>query len=140
MAQSSIVPLTYNSAGDPVAVWAYDLLASPIADIFGTEYFYEPYEQDLGTGMERASSGSVSVFPNPTTGRFTLSYPEAESGMQVTVRITNSVGQTVHVEMFTMQGISQQVTLGDDIAPGTYYLYVYDGKGRPIGNQQFLKL
>jgi hypothetical protein len=132
--------INYNTQGDPVASHGYDVQTSQAIEIYTTKYYYEAYGTNVGIEKASLSGSHVSLFPNPVSGHFTLSLPDAKPGSAISVRITNTSGQLVHAERFTMQGTSRQIILEDEAAPGTYYLSVYDEQGRPIGNRSFLKL
>jgi hypothetical protein len=82
----------------------------------------------------------ISFSPNPTTGSLSLYYPGARPGASVSVRITNSAGQLVHAESISMRGASEKISLGDEAAPGTYYISVFGADGASLGSKSVIKL
>ena len=102
------------------------------------------WEQERGGGLAVNNAVPVavccSVSPNPTTGVITLQYPGAKPGTPLSVRITDASGQPVHAEKLSMQGSSQQIRLGPEAVPGTYYFSVFDAKGALICTKPVVKL
>ncbi len=70
---------------------------------------------------------SLSLFPNPNMGSFTLSGTMASTnGEMVSVDVMNVVGQKVYSGFTTVKNgnLRHEVTVGENIAPGTYLLKV----------------
>lgn len=80
------------------------------------------------------STSGVSVFPNPSTGLFTLKLTNIPSG-NVSVEVANSTGQKIVVRQMNNNSVSpvSYVDLTNEI-PGVYYLliqtkdHIYRGK------------
>jgi hypothetical protein len=89
----------------------------------------------LGVGSAGSWAGSVSLYPNPTTGRFTIGGSWdglVQGGQQVRVEVLSGVGQVVHrVELMASAGSSwhTEVALPSGIANGRYMLRVSTGDG-----------
>ena len=69
---------------------------------------------------------SISIYPNPTSGKFTLSF-DLSSSEQVNVKVVNSLGQTVAV---VADGTMSAGTLAVDLsnqASGVYMVHVTAG-------------
>ncbi len=81
----------------------------------------------LETSTVTELNGSLSLFPNPNTGNFTLSGTLAVNTNSVlTYEVVNVLGQVVHKGTTVAKNgvISQQVVLGKNISAGTYMLRV----------------
>ena len=81
-------------------------------------YLHAPYSSD---GVKELESGSVSIFPNPTTNRFTV---EAQGLNHVTV--FNTMGQKVY-EM-SCQGESVDINL-NNVETGVYVVRITTDNG-----------
>jgi hypothetical protein len=133
--------IVYNAAGLPERRMDYELGTGTPATptLYSLErYYYEAY--GAGTAVPAVTAAAISVFPNPTTGIIRLAWPDAPVGTPVSVRITNTAGQLVHSESLTLQGGTQQILLGPEAAPGTYYLSVFDGRGALVYSKPLQKL
>jgi hypothetical protein len=82
----------------------------------------------LGVQQVKSSLSSLTLFPNPTTGSFTIT---AEASEEVLFEVLDMPGKVVYKgAAMPQQGlIKQQVTLGNDIAPGQYILKVQTQNG-----------
>ncbi len=83
----------------------------------------------LAVGGSQSGAGSITIYPNPNNGRFTIAataWDAAFSGKQVRVDVLNSVGQSVyHMELIPSAAKWQtQVSLGSDVANGRYMLRI----------------
>ncbi len=72
--------------------------------------------------------GPVSLYPNPTTGHFTISasWSAAHVGKRVSIDILNALGQSVYRSELAPNGKSwhTDVTLSDGLAAGRYMLRI----------------
>ncbi len=77
-----------------------------------------------------ALEGNVSIFPNPTTGRFEVRFENLQLE-GVTLRLINLVGQQVYgAELGQVQGsLAHAVSLPANLAEGTYILEVRSEEG-----------
>jgi len=82
----------------------------------------------LGTGIPAISESSVTLSPNPSDGRFTITAPQSSAGSKIT--IVNTTGlELFHSSMPAGDGsnaISKQVTI--NLPAGAYFVKIDDGK------------
>jgi hypothetical protein len=79
-------------------------------------------------GIEEENPSLLTVFPNPSNGRFTITF-EAESGKEYVLEIFNELGQVVISETFRNGGsISRPVDLGEK-ASGVYTITLKSNGG-----------
>ncbi len=80
-----------------------------------------------GVIIPGSSVGSVTLYPNPTTGKFTLMVTGTNGkGRQMRIQILNAVGQSVYesAAIPDTRDWSMDVRLEDNLANGTYLLRV----------------
>lgn len=80
-------------------------------------------------GIDEWSNASISVYPNPTRGMFTIE-GKLENG-HGQIRILNSVGQAIEVFRYNTQDLNQQVDLTAH-PNGVYFMELSDGDNRGI--------
>jgi subtilisin-like proprotein convertase family protein len=78
---------------------------------------------DVCSGIAESNGSSSLVYPNPTSGVFTIELSETPSA-PVTVEVINSLGQTV--DAFTMSSTLKQVDLSQEES-GIYFVRVING-------------
>jgi hypothetical protein len=88
---------------------AYRVAAQPLAT----------QEADLGTGLE--------VFPNPTTGVFSLALRGYSGPATVTIR--NALGQVQFSSTLVLKGNKQERVDASGLAPGMYLMQVVTNEG-----------
>jgi hypothetical protein len=70
---------------------------------------------------EADSNMNISVQPNPSNGEFSLTFQTNEkTTFQLTIR--NTIGQLVHSEKMTFQGINTKQFNFSDLEKGVYYI------------------
>ncbi|MCX6249515.1 MAG: T9SS type A sorting domain-containing protein [Bacteroidetes bacterium] len=84
------------------------------------------------TGIPTASNASVSIFPNPNNGTFTLNMNNIKNSV-VNVKITNTTGATVYEE----NGVRVNGSLVKDfrlnnLNSGMYFLTIQDGNNKVV--------
>ena len=70
---------------------------------------------------------SLSIFPNPSDGNFTVSlYLEEETNQQATVQVFNCIGQIVQQQMTFIENgnLNEEIHLGKDVSHGIYIVQV----------------
>jgi hypothetical protein len=79
------------------------------------------------SGIEENSSMSVSVYPNPTTGEFSLSINNANFS-NITISIVDIHGKVVYNEMnvTVAQDFIKQINVSD-LARGVYFVKLNNG-------------
>jgi hypothetical protein len=95
----------------------------------GTNGAYTSLEGDVGSPGNLTPNSNVneqsivrSIYPNPTTGMFTV---ELGVELEYTVQIVNMVGETIAVE----QGVGNTVRMNLNAAAGTYLVKVVTERG-----------
>ena len=87
--------------------------------------------QDILTTTERIlPQNSLTVFPNPTSNFIQLAVDLQEVSKNVTIRLTNLMGQTIFDEQHQHL---QRTTLSydtHDLAQGVYFLTILTEKGQ----------
>ena len=81
---------------------------------------------------------SVTVYPNPTNGNFTLHFKSFDSGEKVTISVYNLYGQLMFNRSYNCSSIESRninINFGKTFAPGNYLLVV---KGKAINEKSKL--
>jgi len=85
-------------------------------------------KSSVGVGGSQKSAGTISIYPNPNSGRFTVAATawDAYNGKQVRVDVLNAIGQSVyHMELIPSGAQwKTQVSLGNEVANGRYMLRI----------------
>lgn len=85
------------------------------------------YNGGLTTGIPSSEiSSDVSVYPNPSNGRFTVSFINSTAA-DVDISIINLNGQVCYAQKLSNVG-STSKTIDSDLPKGIYFLKVRDGK------------
>lgn len=90
--------------------------------------------RQVGTGVSEIASAikDLTVYPNPNTGRFTISgkLNESMSGKDVRVTIANAVGQQVYKQSHQVNGsvLNLPVMLEESMANGVYTVNIIIGE------------
>lgn len=114
--------------------WRYKVYPDCSTDFLGvTKNFYEPYPDLVNcniTGIPHPAAPfhDVEIYPNPSTGVFTVSLPENTSGYSIT--ILNLNGQKIISYQIT--GMDTQLDLSN-LAKGIYLVSVISEKTMQIG-------
>ena len=87
----------------------------------------------LITGLEETEIlASVSVFPNPNNGTFSVYFPNEISG-KVTLRLSNIAGQLITKQEELIAGNTLLQFDDEKLVPGIYFLQVeYDNSGKNL--------
>jgi hypothetical protein len=88
---------------------------------------------DYNTGIHDALKNlSISVFPNPNKGVFTVSLT-ANVPTDVNMSIQNSLGQTVYSKhKITINGKFSELITFDKMVPGMYFLIIKNKEGSSV--------
>jgi hypothetical protein len=93
----------------------------------------------LGCTPVPVSEKGVQIIPNPVSSSFSLKI-ESEPISDLQFVVVNAIGQTVYTQRTSKPAginVFSIPTIG--LAPGVYYLMVFDGKTR-VATKPFLKL
>jgi hypothetical protein len=126
---------TYTSSsfkdGDHIVVrmQSYDLCAQP-GVVMSNEIIMG---NTTAVGGPNSWEGTVSLYPNPTSGRFTVaaSWNNFHAGQSITVDVLNMMGQRIYHKE-TVPDKAQwryDVTLGENIPAGQYMLRLSNNEG-----------
>ncbi|MFM9026977.1 MAG: T9SS type A sorting domain-containing protein, partial [Bacteroidota bacterium] len=77
---------------------------------------------------------SFDVFPNPTTGSFTLRMNQSFMKPDCEIRVISMIGQTVLETLLTDQITS--IKLGESVTNGLYVVLINDNSGKVIGQRR----
>lgn len=113
----------YNSHNNPVAWLEYINFGSGYRYNSLENYFYEP----LTAVANVAAQYGVTIYPNPASDIVNLKLSTAAIGKNITISITNTLGQLVKTQSAVAQN-NMQVSISD-LAPGTYLIYVRETNG-----------
>ncbi len=86
--------------------------------------------------LENQSDVNLRVFPNPTTGAFQLEIPVEWAGQNFSVRVSDALGQ----RRLEQRLFGAEITLGEALPNGIYWVEVLDGEGRSVGGNRLVKL
>ena len=93
-------------------IWVYDRALTPVEI---TTLFNDPNPMSVGINENMSLKNSISVFPNPNNGEFTI-----QSQIADVVNVTNELGQLIEVvELNQQNNFSYQVT---HLQSGIYFL------------------
>ncbi len=86
------------------------------------------------TGFNELSAGNIKVLPNPNKGTFTVKGSVGTANEEVSLEITNMLGQSVYTGKVTASEgqIDTQVQLGSNIANGMYMMNVRTTSGNTV--------
>jgi hypothetical protein len=105
----------------------YYLIVSTWAPPQTVDYLLNVSFEELSTGVDDdALMNSLKVYPNPTTGMFTVSISSAEAS-DLTLELVNISGQTVYRnEVKSVYSYNEEID-ASAFAKGVYYLKVNNG-------------
>ncbi|MCB0642190.1 MAG: T9SS type A sorting domain-containing protein, partial [Phaeodactylibacter sp.] len=80
----------------------------------------DPLEKELST----PTTATVDLFPNPTSGIFTIQLPEIWFDQQLDIRVIDLRGQQVRI-LSSIQTTQQVLEFPDTVAPGIYFVQTF---------------
>lgn len=86
--------------------------------------------------LDNQSAVEIRMFPNPTTGAFTLEVPEAWQGQNFSIRVSDALGQTNLAQQLS----GNQIALGAPWPNGLYQIEILDTAGKRVGVGRVLKM
>jgi len=75
-------------------------------------------------GIEKMDESSIAVFPNPTSGQLTITFPAEDD---YTISFIDALGQTVQTTQISAQKTAQLDL--NSVAPGVYMLKIENAEG-----------
>ncbi|MGQ0827248.1 MAG: T9SS type A sorting domain-containing protein [Bacteroidota bacterium] len=125
-AQSSVL-LTFNSSGVIVKKTEYSLNGHAAANKAPTvtQYIVTDIADE---NIQNKFDLGISVFPNPTEGKFTIKLNEANvEERNIEINLVNIIGQEVLNKKSTFLNSKQEIELDPSIASGVYIVRVKEG-------------
>ncbi|MBS1690030.1 MAG: T9SS type A sorting domain-containing protein, partial [Bacteroidetes bacterium] len=123
----------YNPSGDPVVWVQYLNMGSGYKYNAQESFFYESL-----TGVaDVPNKTDIIIYPNPANNVVNLKLSDAAIGKNITINITNVLGQLVKTQSATAQAI-MQVSVSD-LVPGTYLMYIKETNGNIWRVQKLVK-
>jgi len=80
------------------------------------------------TGIKKISDTGMQIYPNPTTGKFTVKVPENYQQGQSTLQIFNVLGVPLYNKVIR----SQETTLDLKVIKGLFFVVVFNGNEKCI--------
>ncbi|HAA13999.1 MAG TPA: hypothetical protein DCE41_20840 [Cytophagales bacterium] len=118
----------FSGTLDEVKMWSNGLDNSEIAALAGeTQNSSDCSSEKNDLSDSFASDLDLAVYPNPNQGSFTLQWSSTPTE-DVTIELTNSLGQTVYRHEGTIAG-NHEITVNDP-SPGVYFLSIMEGEKR----------
>ncbi len=93
---------------------------------------YEYVDNTLNSG-EPESQGDISVYPNPSTGKFRIEFTSLPLSKNYTVEIYNLLGERIYADNLST---STEISLQNS-PKGIYFIVVY-GEGRSVYSKKIL--
>lgn len=123
----------YNTYNDPVA-WVQYLDMGSGSQLNAQENFF--YESLTGV-TDVPTQSDIVVYPNPANDIVNLKLSNTVIGKNITINITNTIGQTVKTQNAIARS-SMQVSVSD-LVPGTYLMYIKETNGSLWRVQKIVK-
>ncbi len=115
----------FTNNNGAVIVFVQSLMADK--EVFQAEIFDGPEEPDFVTGIEPPFASQLSLYPNPSTGKFTIELPAAAK-TNLPLSITDNFGRDVFFGEFKT-GERKKVIGTDKFAAGVYFVNIRSDKG-----------
>lgn len=124
--QSSVL-LVFNLAGNLIKKCEYTLSTHAIANLAPTCTSYVITSAPV-KGLEEETL-DMNIFPNPTTGRFTIELNRKNSGRDsFNLEIINLIGQTVSSRQYAFMQGREEIEMDPALAKGVYIIRVREGE------------
>jgi hypothetical protein len=95
---------------------------------------------DMCSGIDAMSSdNSVSIYPNPSEGAFTVEINSSSSDQQATLELMNALGQVVMSDrVVTNTGLNRYEWNGALLPKGVYFMRVKNGNSITVKKLEIL--
>lgn len=124
-----------------ICEYVFDIKITEWRNIGGTYYYMGSTMQDgwnrannLSSGISETENFGLKVFPNPSSDIVNFSIPENGINKDLSLQITNSIGQLV--KSFNFNEISGYSISVNGLKPGMYFYQLID-RGRNINQGKF---
>ena len=107
-----------------------------------TQGFQQPEDWPVSITEIPAAAGDIMIYPNPTSGMFTLNYTSSSSGANV-IKLYNLVGQVVYTQSVEQSAGSNTVSFDiGTLSQGIYMLelMLVNDKGETEANYRKINL
>ena len=105
-------------------------------DIDGTLKTYDV----INVSCSQTSSGQFSIFPNPSSGSFTLSLNNSKFTGNATLKIIDLKGTAVYLEEINInKGINLFLVHEETLSPGIYSINIQDDQGATYTSRHIIK-
>ena len=116
----------------PLARLIYDYL--PSTTLQGSPFVVPSPQSPCNIGLNEFKNSGLSLFPNPSSGKFLLYYDGELVNKEL--RIINTTGQVVHT-MILDGGLKHELVL--DLPTGAYNLMVHTGSNGWVGHKLLIE-
>lgn len=130
--------IIYDAAGYPLRRNNYDYPVNWNYRKNYEVYYYEPVKATY-VWPSVASEYSFSLYPNPVKESLTISSGNYPIGCAVVVSLRNAIGQLIYQERLSWAGATYTIPLESILAPGNYFIQLYETDGTPLFSTRFIK-
>ncbi|MDQ3046929.1 MAG: T9SS type A sorting domain-containing protein [Bacteroidota bacterium] len=124
----STVMLVFNTSGVLLKKYEYSLTGHAVANQAPTVTDYIATGVETATTPEDGGDFEMKVFPNPSSGKFTVELKKGNSEEKsFQVELYNMLGQQVISKKSTFYNGKEMLELSEGMAQGAYILQVKDG-------------
>lgn len=85
------------------------------------------------TGIDELENSQISIYPNPSNGRFTISMENLQAG---SIEITDLIGKKILTTPFSGNSVDLDLSTGN--AKGIYLVHIRDEKGELTNTQKIV--
>ena len=131
-------PYYWNGKLDDFGIWNRALTQQEITSLYNANICYQSISVTDTLVINANITGfnpityqnTIKIYPNPTNDHITIDYGNFSSLSGYTLKITNSLGQTVFTNPINQQ--TSYVSLSTWSGNGLYFVYTIDGQGNTI--------
>ena len=98
-----------------------------------SSYYY--FQTVLGINTIASQTGNISVYPNPSSGKFNIKLKNGEQGIE-NVEVFNVLGEEVYKKQFSTN--NSQIAIELNQPSGVYFCRVIANTGELIGEEKII--